>query len=1496
MSEAKTYYGFPEEGAKKEQMGRFLEFSADLDFWHDFEHADAMNDLWLNKLRVMYEPVYNDMRHPTEEEIQQRKTGLVEYQEAVDNNLKADIKKDKGKDYPHPYTFFSKNVSISNILPAADFMGRNGSDEDAVINNIWVKGGEFKGIDELKDKAKDLYHLSPIFPQKTDQPPQNLKIPMSEDNHSVEIKVGPNQLSPDAKPVGINKYKLSFYPLQLQGRPISPIIPLIKTAAQGTTNFILLIDVTYLSVKKIKKKFVDSIKSDGYDFDPATTYNIYLISSVESSSDPAGKIEEIETTWVAKDVEKYSRVVTEDTRRAPTDFFYPNINVFFLREADKNHTSIYPNFTLPGQASFLYANSTLKTSRNKDNDKITAEITLPSGKVIIHKDLAHISQIAQATFAMSRKYVQYKYINNPKRQLTDEQKTEISHYYLLKRAGDWCQALCLLDRDRKYNVFNENWKLDKDKSTDMGISLNELCRQIETVDKQSFEIALMTHDRVLLSYALQSGLNVYFTFKSTTTAKDRKAAVPSPKSAADEDDSASSMTLLYFKNEKSVGGDFKYKLILNKISELSVKLGLEPVTIPEATGQEEGSAAVYIDALKRKIVDTVFNPLFTKALEADDKDAQEPGEIVQLISGILEKLPVSLSLTIASITDYIIQLRLALFTASRFEISEVNAANALTIGQLKVLLASKGVQTDGFIDKSEYTKALLSVAAAAAAAAARVEKPEYTEQQELSDKFIDDVSAYVSSSLDNKNKKDYNNKIVTALKSIYANNLESVKAMIPNFNREEENIRKIIRTKGLLTKRESQEWLDFEAITLKSIKSDYESAAGKHLYVEAWLDKPNWLEKYNAMKAAPTLKDRMPGDAELFTRDFPSPKSATPYAAPLVRSRSGGAGGDKQFDEIYNELFKYKIVTTYDSPKIYKAAKENPLFMHSLEQLKKEDPAKEEEAVRTYQSTYDKYKYSLSEPALTILCLDAMLDRVRQKRSTRVIERGIKLIDKAEHANTVVDDFLIDDSNEGAIKKFYEIYVLQGASLAQIDPALIGKLLCRFFIVYLDRLEEKVQEYLTITDVEDGSELENIYKQWYYIHKTIVNAAEPTPEVTAMPALQMAFLASLRPIIGFDPVTTVYKEDNMYRFLLAMYYDFKQMRMPLSPKYYSEINELVQKKKAAAAAAAAQQSEELKRTIEAEAKQIERDIKISRFIAILKYYNYANIGTGRLEPLINNITSNYKDASDILLTIRIAANNLQTIQNYEQIKTSSIVINILRAAIEDIPSFLETVIPQGAPASFNIKRENFTIYAACALRYALTDYTYSKAINLYKIVKELIKHAINPDLATIHTQIQDKYAVVPDLGDIAEERNEDVKNIYLLHMYKLYQTDKANVQKFLIDGINENIAGSALVKTHTYMEVLANFIKLGMILNPEQFRVDMNTMFNANNATFKSMADTKTLSAAEFNSLINSYLDGVDMPIKAIFKNEPFPAPAPAGGAGAAAVKRRSRKFSKPRK
>jgi len=70
-------------------------------------------------------------------------------------------------------------------------------------------------------------------------------------------------------------------------------------------------------------------------------------------------------------------------------------------------------------------------------------------------------------------------------------------YALIKRMGDWCQALSLLDRSRPYLI--------KSKIGDPGTptTLGEL--------SVTHEVGIVTNDRILLAYSLMLGLNVFFT-------------------------------------------------------------------------------------------------------------------------------------------------------------------------------------------------------------------------------------------------------------------------------------------------------------------------------------------------------------------------------------------------------------------------------------------------------------------------------------------------------------------------------------------------------------------------------------------------------------------------------------------------------------------------------------------------------------------------------------------------------------------------------------------------------------------------------------------------------------------------------------------------------------------------------------------------------------------------------------------------------------------------
>ena len=73
-------------------------------------------------------------------------------------------------------------------------------------------------------------------------------------------------------------------------------------------------------------------------------------------------------------------------------------------------------------------------------------------------------------------------------------------YTLIKRMGDWCQALSLLDLDREYIPTNpDNPKEAGDPTT------------LRKLQAQGAEIGIVTNDRILLAFSIFLGLNVFYT-------------------------------------------------------------------------------------------------------------------------------------------------------------------------------------------------------------------------------------------------------------------------------------------------------------------------------------------------------------------------------------------------------------------------------------------------------------------------------------------------------------------------------------------------------------------------------------------------------------------------------------------------------------------------------------------------------------------------------------------------------------------------------------------------------------------------------------------------------------------------------------------------------------------------------------------------------------------------------------------------------------------------
>jgi hypothetical protein len=176
--------------------------------------------------------------------------------------------------------------------------------------------------------------------------------------------------------------------------------------------------------------------------------------------------------------------------------FQPNL--FFLR--DIPNTVIYPEFNLQSvghHGEALFGNAELTLSRSGDDTeadfKFADNTTYHIGSVSTNANVknASLNMIASALSKGGR-------VSNKQLVYTNPDKTPFLFPYL-KRVGDWCQALSLLDGSRDYTVFDV-----KRKPTGETKTLDQL-RKEDTV------IALVTVDRILLGYALSLGLDVFFT-------------------------------------------------------------------------------------------------------------------------------------------------------------------------------------------------------------------------------------------------------------------------------------------------------------------------------------------------------------------------------------------------------------------------------------------------------------------------------------------------------------------------------------------------------------------------------------------------------------------------------------------------------------------------------------------------------------------------------------------------------------------------------------------------------------------------------------------------------------------------------------------------------------------------------------------------------------------------------------------------------------------------
>lgn len=297
-------------------------------------------------------------------------------------------------------------------------------------------------------------------------------------------------------------YSYNVHPVKAYGQEF--FLPEVFEEQTGTQSFVLMIDASHYALSDIAKRIAITVKEIiGESVSYETKYKFYILNSTENDSDPANKISDIEIQTGS------------------------NVEIFFLK--DDNHTSIYPStFGISDeQNENLFTAVGIESVRTDPVNNIIGA-TLSGVVQMKIDDLGEMSKIDKA----SQKAVD----------VLIEQNTvskECLSYFILKRAGDWCQALCLLDKTRKYTVYkrqNVEGEKGRGKSRrktevqkllplkDEGgapitVSLQELID--ENTDSGGITIALVTLDRILLAFALLLGIDVFFTTKYANLVPDR---------------------------------------------------------------------------------------------------------------------------------------------------------------------------------------------------------------------------------------------------------------------------------------------------------------------------------------------------------------------------------------------------------------------------------------------------------------------------------------------------------------------------------------------------------------------------------------------------------------------------------------------------------------------------------------------------------------------------------------------------------------------------------------------------------------------------------------------------------------------------------------------------------------------------------------------------------------------------------------------------------------
>ena len=324
-----------------------------------------------------------------------------------------------------------------------------------------------------------------------------------------------------------NIYQLRCSPVKwkIGGNSIARPLPNVFQNVMDVTNIVLIIDASFFPLSTLRQMPLEG----------GGPYNIYIISNIENDSDSATKIREF-------------------TGNAP------NINIYFLKEEDPNYRSTYPLVMPPlqGRDPVLFSSYTLQSRRNESQKKgiIDSEIIQHGGAVF--QTVNNIGEVSGKEEA-AKHAIQHCIESIPEVGQNPPQGTmdKMMNYFMLKRAGDWCQALSLADTTRRYHVYDHLFEPIMD-------GANQRIRTLQGLQEEGCETALVTHDRILLAFALYHGVNVVFSLDELVT---------NPPGGAQGVTGVRWM--LYFKNMATQAGEGVILGLINqKIADININLNV----------------------------------------------------------------------------------------------------------------------------------------------------------------------------------------------------------------------------------------------------------------------------------------------------------------------------------------------------------------------------------------------------------------------------------------------------------------------------------------------------------------------------------------------------------------------------------------------------------------------------------------------------------------------------------------------------------------------------------------------------------------------------------------------------------------------------------------------------------------------------------------------------------------------------------------------------------